>query len=86
MSEYKRFWIENGSFVYNCQDKEEFLNGWKAGGKGPWEVIEIQAYNDLKAKLDECESLLYKAKNFLVLKNDPMNLCYRIIEYFRGEK
>ena len=40
VKEEKEFWVENGSFTYGCTEKREHLNGWKADGLGPWNVVE----------------------------------------------
>lgn len=48
----REFWVEAGSFVYGCTETKEKLNGWKANGEGPWHVIEMQSYSDLKSALE----------------------------------
>lgn len=77
MSKYKKFWIENGSHIYGCTDVKENLNGWKANGEGPWEVIERKA-------LDEALKYLKDIKR--VLNNDleiqPNSALHRCIEGF----
>ena len=66
---YKRFWIEEGSFIYACHERKEHLNGWRANGEGPWQVIETKAVDDLQAKLDEAVLLIQGLKRHIDMAN-----------------
>lgn len=70
----KEFWIENGSFSYGCTENKEYLNGWKASGLGPWNVIEktdfIATFNpqtviDLITQLKDAQEEIEKLKTGL---------------------
>lgn len=47
---HREFWIERGSFKWNCEENKEMLHGWKVGGIGPFHVIEYAAYEELEAE------------------------------------
>ena len=63
MSEKVReFWIERGSFKWNCEENKELLHGWKVGGVGPFHVIEkapvMEQIENLKAENERFKEAL----------------------------
>jgi hypothetical protein len=79
MSDYREFWIENGSFIYGCTDKKENLNGWRAGGEGPWHVIEHRALDVCKARIQELETF---KKEALEIIKESVGTSVEYISYY----
>jgi len=55
IKESRTFWIERGSFMWFARELKSQLEGFRAGGIEPFEVIEKSAYDSLQSKVSELE-------------------------------